>query len=137
MFLYAWFFFFLMIRRPPRSTRTDTLFPYTTLFRSPGRAARRRTAGRWPHAAARRQASALPLYHRLSGLDGAGDARRTQPPRLCLSLDHARDLHGQGDRAAHARPPPAAVVLQAQRSEERRGGKECVRTWRSRWSPYH
>src|SRR3546814_13690025 len=28
------FFFFLMLRRPPRSTRTDTLFPYTTLFRS-------------------------------------------------------------------------------------------------------
>src|SRR3546814_11494839 len=28
------FFFFLMIRRPPRSTRTDTLLPYTTLFRS-------------------------------------------------------------------------------------------------------
>src|SRR3546814_11831230 len=27
-------FFFLMIRLPPRSTRTDTLFPYTTLFRS-------------------------------------------------------------------------------------------------------
>src|SRR3546814_14159787 len=26
--------FFLMIRRPPRATRTDTLFPYTTLFRS-------------------------------------------------------------------------------------------------------
>src|SRR3546814_12303953 len=44
MYLYAIFllyvnllivFFFLMIRRPPRSTRTDTLFPYTTLFRSP------------------------------------------------------------------------------------------------------
>src|SRR3546814_2959186 len=34
MFLYLCFFFFLMIRRPPRSTRTDTLFPYTTLFRS-------------------------------------------------------------------------------------------------------
>src|SRR3546814_12507985 len=30
--------FFLMIRRPPRSTRTDTLFPYTTLFRSCGAA---------------------------------------------------------------------------------------------------
>src|SRR3546814_13042874 len=29
-------FFFLMVRRPPRSTRTDTLFPYTTLFRSHG-----------------------------------------------------------------------------------------------------
>src|SRR3546814_4117149 len=31
---YLVIFFFLMIRRPPRSTRTDTLFPYTTLFRS-------------------------------------------------------------------------------------------------------
>src|SRR3546814_12622299 len=31
----CFYFFFLMIRRPPRSTRTDTLFPYTTLFRSP------------------------------------------------------------------------------------------------------
>src|SRR3546814_5417299 len=32
--VYVTLFFFLMIRRPPRSTRTDTLFPYTTLFRS-------------------------------------------------------------------------------------------------------
>src|SRR3546814_4296040 len=39
------FFFFLMIRRPPRSTRTDTLFPYTTLFRS--------TAARKGHALCR------------------------------------------------------------------------------------
>src|SRR3546814_2023782 len=36
-------FFFLMIRRPPRSTRTDTLFPYTTLFRS-----QHRGSGRLP-----------------------------------------------------------------------------------------
>src|SRR3546814_8164166 len=34
MFFVVLFFVFLMIRRPPRSTRTDTLFPYTTLFRS-------------------------------------------------------------------------------------------------------
>src|SRR3546814_990656 len=39
VFLFHFFFslslfFFLMVRRPPRSTRTDTLFPYTTLFRS-------------------------------------------------------------------------------------------------------
>src|SRR3546814_11341834 len=33
--VYCVFVCFLMIRRPPRSTRTDTLFPYTTLFRSP------------------------------------------------------------------------------------------------------
>src|SRR3546814_5579654 len=49
-------FFFLMIRRPPRSTRTDTLFPYTTLFRSgrdrrtrPVRARRARLAQLRPH----------------------------------------------------------------------------------------
>src|SRR3546814_6758189 len=35
-----------MIRRPPRSTRTDTLFPYTTLFRSPS-ADRRRCPATW------------------------------------------------------------------------------------------
>src|SRR3546814_12506378 len=34
MFLFYCHVFFLMTRRPPRSTRTDTLFPYTTLFRS-------------------------------------------------------------------------------------------------------
>src|SRR3546814_13594057 len=43
------YFFFLMIRRPPRSTRTDTLFPYTTLFRSrekpPDNATTRSTRG--------------------------------------------------------------------------------------------
>src|SRR3546814_5291064 len=42
-------FFFLMIRRPPRSTRTDTLFPYTTLFRS-----------WWPRGSAPRSAWGLP-----------------------------------------------------------------------------
>src|SRR3546814_15113439 len=43
--------FFLMIRRPPRSTLTDTLVPYTTLFRSPTRYAtwmHLRTHGQWP-----------------------------------------------------------------------------------------
>src|SRR3546814_1487531 len=40
--MFVSYFFFLMIRRPPRSTRTDTLFPYTTLFRS---LIRRGTAG--------------------------------------------------------------------------------------------
>src|SRR3546814_8617389 len=53
-FVGVYFFFFLMIRRPPRSSRTDTLFPYTTLFRSPDRATppranRRFRAGRGAH----------------------------------------------------------------------------------------
>src|SRR3546814_1160843 len=34
MFVVSSLFFFFMIRQPPRSTRTDTLFPYTTLFRA-------------------------------------------------------------------------------------------------------
>src|SRR3546814_17542826 len=41
-------FFFLMIRRPPRSTRTDTLFPYTTLFRSPAASVRNRPCANAP-----------------------------------------------------------------------------------------
>src|SRR3546814_6603394 len=52
MFLLFIFFFFLMIRRPPRSTRTDTLFPYTTLFRSPGWRRRARRPNPQPPAAA-------------------------------------------------------------------------------------
>src|SRR5213075_989478 len=35
MYFFFFFFFFLMIPRPPRSTQQGTLFPYTTLFRSP------------------------------------------------------------------------------------------------------
>src|SRR3546814_2936095 len=46
--MYRCFVFFLMIRRPPRSTRTDTLFPYTTLFRSD-----RNPTPRWRSPAAR------------------------------------------------------------------------------------
>src|SRR3546814_9528637 len=49
---FSYLFFFLMIRRPPRSTRTDTLFPYTTLFRSPGQAQGRDVALRPPRGAA-------------------------------------------------------------------------------------
>src|SRR3546814_13510904 len=65
-------FFFLMIRRPPRSTRTDTLFPYTTLFRSErseglpqaasglaGSAARTRLIGRGTSNAAARSAASI------------------------------------------------------------------------------
>src|SRR3712207_7035692 len=67
------FFFFLMIRRPPRST----LFPYTTLFRSPGRA--RRHAG--------------PDGHRPAGpgrRDGDPAARVRRRPRQDLRGDHPR-----------------------------------------------
>src|SRR3546814_9704629 len=67
-FHYSFLFFFLMIRRPPRSTRTDTLFPYTTLFRS-GR------HGRGPH---------LSLLQQQGSHRGRG--RKTRPRIL---PDHA------------------------------------------------
>src|SRR3546814_12810653 len=53
--------FFLMKRRPPRSTRTDTLFPYTTLFRSLAM-----TDGRWVVAGVDRNAL-RPLRYTLTG----------------------------------------------------------------------
>src|SRR5258705_7054628 len=58
-----WIFFFLMIRRPPRST----LFPYTTLFRS-GASPRRGTRARGAQAA-RRGALTIPAPSRCDGLD--------------------------------------------------------------------
>src|SRR3546814_16858249 len=86
---------FLMIRRPPRSTRTDTLFPYTTLFRSPDlQAVPRKYGARRDqpepalHAATRGVAHnkggtgplPLPASHRLlsSGRPGGGAGRRSE-----------------------------------------------------------
>src|SRR3546814_5493197 len=75
--IFIFVFFFLMIRRPPRSTRTDTLFPYTTLFRSRRRRNRspcrrawrtwrrsRTVAGAWPPAAPTGGAPALRPFRR-------------------------------------------------------------------------
>src|SRR3546814_2514247 len=55
-----------MIRRPPRSTRTDTLFPYTTLFRSWRIGLRR--AGRGSGDARLSTAESRPDHHRLTGM---------------------------------------------------------------------
>src|SRR3546814_3662938 len=74
--VYFALFFFLMIRRPPRSTRTDTLFPYTTLFRSPGG----RLAGQ-PAAAAQR----LP-----GQLAGATARRRPDRGAVCSGAPEGR-----------------------------------------------
>src|SRR3546814_19225522 len=60
--------FFLMIRRPPRSTRTDTLFPYTTLFRSSGPRSRpREGSGTALSIAAKALQHALPYLLPLAG----------------------------------------------------------------------
>src|SRR3546814_5056693 len=70
-----------MIRRPPRSTRTDTLFPYTTLFRSPV-ATRSRAPAKTSKAPATRFRTA-PTTDRRSSSDGQEPEkrRRRQPHR--------------------------------------------------------
>src|SRR3546814_12355965 len=81
-------FFFLMIRRPPRSTRTDTLFPYTTLFRSRPLQGGARRLQRHPAEGARRpfrrslrRAAPCACPHRSVGLCArrATDARGDPP----------------------------------------------------------
>src|SRR3546814_5862465 len=67
-----------MIRRPPRSTRTDTLFPYTTLFRS--------------GLVARAKDGATPVVAALYGEDASGFCARTSTdPRRLVAVDTTGD----------------------------------------------
>src|SRR3546814_1681844 len=70
-----------MIRRPPRSTRTDTLFPYTTLFRSPFNAVHGELC--------QGKAVAEPECSQFSGLDD-------QPVRAETLFDLFQDLYREG-----------------------------------------
>src|SRR3546814_19870433 len=123
-----------MIRRPPRSTRTDTLFPYTTLFRSP--------IDRFPHPRRKPPLSAQPP---LSFQDLILTLQHYWSERGCVVLQPYDLEMGAGTfhpattlRALGPNPWKAAYVQPSRRrSEERRVGKECVSTCRSRWWPYH
>src|SRR3546814_8953320 len=77
--------FFLMRRRPPRSTRTDTLFPYTTLFRSRDR---RNDCAIFRWRGARRQLRALPLHYP----DAPLRARRRTAGQRRRSEEHTSEL---------------------------------------------
>src|SRR3546814_2981904 len=70
------FFFFLMIRRPPRSTRTDTLFPYTTLFRS----GRQPDVIRFPADPRRHHRRPLPVRHQAADRGPEGPLRAERQP---------------------------------------------------------
>src|SRR3546814_13886896 len=92
-----------MIRRPPRSTRTDTLFPYTTLFRSAsalqggfGADDRSGAAALLPHL------QRLYLLRAHAGDRGAGRARRQDTPgcRRRLAVDDRPCHRGQAPRLA-------------------------------------
>src|SRR3546814_12744416 len=105
-------FFFLMIRRPPRSTRTYTLFPYTTLVRSAGEE----------------------VHH----VEGLREPEEVLVVALVAGPPAAVEVGGVGRRGDRPEGDVAPADRQVVgRSEERRVGKECVSTCRSRWSPDH
>src|SRR3546814_16480698 len=127
-----------MILRPPRSTRTDTLFPYTTLFRSQLGDRDCRVvdiALACDGLAASDQPS--DLHERLFGVRPAHRSERLQDPRQCVEPGLSVRLHrlAIGPTDALAVTPPRR--REEHRSEERRVGKECVSTCRYGWSPYH
>src|SRR3546814_20088704 len=115
-----------MLLRPPSPTRTDTLLPYTTLFRSQHR-----------HILVARR-----IEHRAERLDQS-DAQRialggaTQRQRDHAILVRFRNQHACPDTLSRASSVRSEYLHISERSDERRVGKECVRTCRSRWSTYH
>src|SRR3546814_15587936 len=108
-----------MIRRPPRSTRTNTLFPYTTLFRSWRNAASGLNEHIWVITPDRRED------------DAADTQRRRRSVANPRSVAIKRSIIGTAifSGAIGAARPLA-------RSEEGRAGKECVSTCRFRRSTY-
>src|SRR3546814_19966606 len=108
-----------MIRRPPRSTRTDTLFPYTTLFRSCNTAS----------------TIALGMVRDVLEIPVVGTVPAIKP---AAALSKSGVIGLLGTEATIRQPYVDNLEAEfASRSEERRVGKECVSTCRSRWSPYH
>src|SRR3546814_13899696 len=116
-----------MIPLPPRSTRTDTLFPYTTLFRSP-RSGHHSTL-------LRDTVRTLLADHKVYLTDWV-DARMVAQDEGGFTLeDYVAYIQ---DFIRHIGAKNLNVISVCQpRSEERRVGKECVSTCRSRWWPYH
>src|SRR3546814_14434634 len=122
-----------MIRRPPRSTRTDTLFPYTTLFRS---FVRTLCGGRISLLVGAVSTAVSLLigvaYGAVAGyLGGRIDSLMMRVVDVLYALPFMffvivlMVLFGRH----------LLLMFVAIRSEERRVGKECVSTCRSRWSP--
>src|SRR3546814_18360019 len=105
-----------MIRRPPRSTLTDTLFPYTTLFRS-GCAAKDRNACKAALSRAEGLCSETAKASAVSTDEFENAAAESSGVRILRSAAH---------RAG-----------ESNRSEERRVGQECVSKCRYRWSQYN
>src|SRR3546814_11792234 len=128
----ALFFFFLMFLRPPKSTRTDSLLPYTTLFRS---IFQRR---------AEQQADCRIV--RAAAVDGRDRLHEQQGPFARHPISEiAQNGRFSGDAQFLDRIGPAGDTVRlrpigfartfAARSEARGTWEELFRTWRSGWLP--
>src|SRR3546814_19423282 len=119
-----------MIRRPPRSTRTDTLFPYTTLFRSPRPdfLLFYRDAANYPWVS-----QALWLYSQMVRWGHAAwDAQALEIVRQVFQPQiYRRALIDAGSPLPGAMEKVDGSI--AVRTEERRVGKECVCKFGYRW----
>src|SRR3546814_20140226 len=89
--VFAYFCFFLMIRRPPRSTRTDTRFPYTTLFRS-------RLLGMALDIDVELRRHEVAPHHVGFQLGHVDAVRRESPERLVERRRHVAHVEDEGDR---------------------------------------
>src|SRR3546814_5874454 len=115
------FLVFLMIRRPPRSTRTDTLFPYTTLFRSAEEIAPLRAAERRDHHAERARIVEAEEHRLAVGTDHAQEA--AQVVTHCVQVGPRRGAqHDAPVRVpAFAQDRVGEAVVRAQADQVRRG----------------
>src|SRR3546814_12070369 len=117
-----------MIRRPPGSTSTDTPFPYTTLFRSPAQ-----LVGDFiRNTPSTVLGSVEPSYKPGVKL---GDLSPSLPE---YAIEAIREALPAFEKQIKGFAQHDAVLTGVEtRSEERRVGKECVSTCRSRWAPSH
>src|SRR3546814_14601153 len=110
--------FFLIIRRPPSPTLTATLFPYPTLFLSVKRV-QAEIAEEYP----------VVSFRRVESVSGKVSGELIQDGILAVLFAMIGIAIYSWFRFEWH--------FGVSRSEERRVGKECVSTCRSRWSPYH
>src|SRR3546814_13684574 len=127
-----------MIRRPPRSTRTDTLFPYTTLFRSPGATGGDGSDARRGRAVAHLCWALAPDEALIIEFDAHDDFWMvTNSGVFFNSMDYRyRPVSYTPSRTRVDRDGNIRIILSHDdRSDERRVGKGGVRTCKFRWSP--